>query len=92
MLKHNFALCILVLTFVFPSLQAQIADTKVGTATVSGRVTLKDEPARGVVVVLRSEEAMRAADRSPGLRTKTDENGRFRFANLNAGWYTLAAI
>ena len=62
MLKHNFALCILVLPFAFPSLQAQIADTKVGTATVSGRVTLKGEPARGVLVVLRSEEAMRSAE------------------------------
>jgi protocatechuate 3,4-dioxygenase beta subunit len=92
MLKHNVALCILVLPFVFPSLQAQIADTKVGTATVSGRVTLKGEPARGVVVALRSEEAMRVADRSPGLRMKTDENGRFRFANLRAGRYTLTAV
>jgi len=53
---------------------------------------LKGEPARGALVVLRSEEAMRAAVRSPGFRMKTDENGRFRFANLNAGWYTLAAI
>jgi Carboxypeptidase regulatory-like domain len=92
MLKHNFALSILLWPFAFPSLEAQIADTKVGTAIVSGRVTLKGEPARGVVVVLRSEETMRTNVQSPGLRMKTDENGRFRFANLKAGRYTLAII
>jgi Carboxypeptidase regulatory-like domain len=90
--RHNFAFCILVLLFAFPSLQAQIADPKVGTATVSGRVTLKGEPARGVVVVLRLEEAMRSADRSSSMRMKTDEDGRFRFSNLKAGRHTLDAI
>jgi protocatechuate 3,4-dioxygenase beta subunit len=88
----SFALGILVLPFAFHSVQAQTAETKVGTATVSGRVILKSEPARGVVVLLQSEEAMRAGDRSPGSRMKTDENGRFRFASLKAGRYMLVAF
>jgi protocatechuate 3,4-dioxygenase beta subunit len=92
MSKLSFALSILVLLFVIFTLQAQTLEAKVGTATVTGRVTLKGEAARGVVVLLQSEEAMRAGDRSPGSRMKTDENGRFRFAGLKAGRYTLAAI
>jgi len=92
MQKLSFALSIFVLSFAFHSVQAQTAEAKAGTATVSGRVTLKGEPARGVVVLLQSEEAMRAGDRSPGLRMKTDENGRFRFAGLKAGRYMIFAF
>jgi protocatechuate 3,4-dioxygenase beta subunit len=92
MRKLSFALSILVLPTAFHAVQAQAVDTKVGTATVSGRVTLKSEPARGVVVLLQSEEAMRAGDRSPGSRMKTDENGRFRYAGLKAGRYMLVAF
>lgn len=92
MQKLSIALSILVLPSAFHSVQAQTTEVKTGTATVSGRVTLKSEPARGVVVLLQSEEAMRAGDRSPGLRMKTDENGRFRFAGLKAGRYTLVAF
>jgi carboxypeptidase family protein len=92
MQKLSFAFSIFVLSFAFHSVQAQTAEAKAGTATVSGRVTLKGEPARGVVVLLQSEEAMRAGDRSPGLRMKTDENGRFRFAGLKAGRYMIFAF
>jgi hypothetical protein len=92
MRKLSIALSILVLPFALHSIQAQNAEAKTGTSTVAGRVTLKSEPARGVVVLLQSEEAMRAGDRSPGLRMKTDENGRFRFAGLKAGRYTLVAF
>jgi protocatechuate 3,4-dioxygenase beta subunit len=90
--KHGFAISILVLLFVISPLQAQISEAKVGTATVTGRVTLKGEAALGVVVVLQSEEAMRTGDRSPGSRVKSDKNGRFRFEGLKAGRYTLIAF
>jgi len=92
MRKLSFALSILVLPTAFHSVQSQTAEAKTGTATVSGRVTLKSEPTRGVVVLLQSEEAMRAGGRSPGLRMKTEENGRFRFASLKAGRYMLVAF
>ena len=55
MRKLGIALSILILPFAFHSIQAQTAEVKTGTATVSGRVTLKSEPARGVVVHLQSE-------------------------------------
>ncbi|MBO0862685.1 MAG: carboxypeptidase regulatory-like domain-containing protein [Chloracidobacterium sp.] len=92
MRKLSFALSIIILPSAFHSVQAQAAEAKTGTATISGRVTLKGEPARGALVVLRSEEAVRSTDRSPGFRIKTDENGRFWFANLKAGRYTLSAF
>ncbi|MBO0857557.1 MAG: carboxypeptidase regulatory-like domain-containing protein [Chloracidobacterium sp.] len=95
MRKLSFLLSILSLPFAFHTVwavQAQAGDAKAGTATVSGRVTLKGESARGVVVLLQSEEAIRAGDRSPGLRMRTDENGRFRFAGLKAARYTLIAF
>src|SRR5262245_62020143 len=90
--KFSLALSLLALPFVFLSIQAQTAETKVGTSTLSGRATLKGEAARGVVVVLQSEEAARTRDRSPGLRIKTDEDGRFRFTGVKAGRYMLTAI
>jgi hypothetical protein len=92
MSKLSFSLVILVLPCAFHSVQSQTAEAKTGTAAVSGRVILKSEPARGVVVLLQSEEAMRAGDRSPGSRMKTEENGRFRFAGLKAGRYMLIAF
>ncbi|MBO0857559.1 MAG: hypothetical protein J2P21_03720, partial [Chloracidobacterium sp.] len=56
MQKLNLALSILVLPLAFHSVravQAKAGENKAGTATVSGRVTLKGEPARGVMVVLQ---------------------------------------
>jgi hypothetical protein len=38
--RLSFALSILVLPFAFYSVRAQPAETKTGTATVSGRITL----------------------------------------------------
>src|SRR5262245_35949878 len=92
MLKPSFALSILFLTFAFHSIQAQgqpqRTETSAGTATVSGRVTLKGEPARGVTVLLLEQRAN--ANNSP--RDKTDESGRFRFTGLAAGRYSISAL
>jgi hypothetical protein len=49
MSKLNLILCIIVLPIAFVSIQAQ-SGIRHGTATVSGLVTLKGEPARGVAV------------------------------------------
>jgi protocatechuate 3,4-dioxygenase beta subunit len=87
MRKLSFALSVLVLPFAFHSVQAQAADTKTGTATVSGRVTLKDEPARGVMVAL----TLRGRNFSDAPRARTDENGRFNFTGVPAGSYTVSA-
>jgi Carboxypeptidase regulatory-like domain len=92
MSKIGFAFSILALPFVLLSVQAQTVETRGRTATISGRVTLKGELVRGVVVLLQSEEAREARDKSQGLRAKTDENGRFMFTGLEAGQYRLTAL
>ena len=61
--------------------QAQQKDARVGTATVSGRVTIKGEPAQGVSVFMDSTDI----DVIPSA--KTDENGYFRITGLPAGRY-----
>ena len=88
----RFALSILVLPFAFHSIQAQgttqPAEVKTGTATVSGRVTMKGEPARGVMVILQAQNPGTA--NSP--RARADENGRFSFSGVAAGKYWISAL
>jgi hypothetical protein len=88
MSKLSFALSILVLHCAFHSIQAQPGETKTGTATVSGRVTLKGEPARGVEVILLTH--IRWSANAP--RVRTDENGRFSFTSVAAGTYWIFAV
>jgi 5-hydroxyisourate hydrolase-like protein (transthyretin family) len=92
MSKLSFALSILVLPFAFHSIRAQeaaqSAETKAGTAAVSGRVTLKGEPARGVMIILDGQNRFPSNAHS----ARTDENGRFRFTGVAAGTYSVHAI
>jgi len=88
MSKLSFAISILVLHFTFYSIQAQPGETKTGTATVSGRVTLKGEPARGMEVILVTE--IRWSATAP--RARTDENGRFSFTSVAVGSYSIFAV
>ncbi|HEV2666951.1 MAG TPA: carboxypeptidase regulatory-like domain-containing protein, partial [Blastocatellia bacterium] len=89
MQKLNFALSILVLPFAFHSTGAQPVEAKTGTAMVSGRVTLKGEPARGVMVILRLPLGP-VAPNSP--RARADESGRFQITGVAAGSYRVSAI
>ena len=86
------ALSILVLPFAFHSIQAQgsaqPAKAKTGTAIVSGRVTLKGEPAREVMVFLDG----RSLFPTDSQRARTDESGRFRFTGVAAGGYLVHAV
>jgi Carboxypeptidase regulatory-like domain len=92
MSKLRFALSILVLPFAFHLIQAQgssqAAETKAGTAAVSGRVTLKGEPARGVMIILYGHTPFPSNSHS----ARTDENGRFRFTGVVAGRYSVDAF
>src|SRR5262245_64938041 len=88
MRKLSFALSILVLPTAFHSVQAQTAEVKTGTATVSGRVTLKGEPARGLMVSLQAQNQ----NASDAPRARTDESGRFNFTGLPAGRCSVSAL
>src|SRR5262245_23459529 len=61
---------------------------KTPRGSVSGRITIKDKPAPGVMVGLRGNEMMSAYE--PFMRAVTDENGNYRIANLAAGTYALS--
>jgi hypothetical protein len=87
MQKLSFALSILVLPCAFHSVRAQAAEAKVGTATISGRVRLKGEPARGVMVILQAQNQ----NVSKAPRARTDESGVFNFTGLPAGGYSVFA-
>jgi len=89
MLKLSFVLSILFLPITLHSIQAQVAGTKAGTATVSGRVTLKGEPARGVMVILQAQNNP-VASNSP--RAKVDDSGRYNFTGVAAGMYSISAL
>src|SRR5215471_960537 len=88
MTRLRFAISILVLHFTFHSIQAQPGETKTGTATISGRVTLKGGLARAVEVILVTN--LRWSANAP--RSRTDENGRFFFTNVAAGSYEIFAV
>src|SRR5262249_56137939 len=91
MSKLKFTLGILVSLFSLSlevSIQAQSRETKPETSTISGLVTLKGEPARGVTVLLQNQQSYAA---NPP-RAKSDENGRFRFTGVAAGRYSITAL
>jgi Carboxypeptidase regulatory-like domain len=72
--------------------RAQSKETKVGTSTVSGRVTVKDQPMRGVTVTLREQRPLvTQSDMASAPRAKTDANGMFRITGVAAGRYSVSA-
>jgi protocatechuate 3,4-dioxygenase beta subunit len=81
---------LLLLCFVPDSL-SQSRDVKPPpVASISGRVTLKEEPLRGVLVVLVQRGAPTINGRyAPLAKAVTDEDGRFQMTNLAAGSYLV---
>jgi 5-hydroxyisourate hydrolase-like protein (transthyretin family) len=75
-----------------PRVLAQTGAAKPGTATVSGRVTVKGEPARGLAVALQLTQQNLSSNQSTVPRAKTDGDGRFRFTGVAAGNYLVVAL
>ena len=72
---------------VFAQSPGKQAPTKTPRGSVSGRITIKDKPAPGVMVGLRGNELMSAYE--PFTRAVTDAAGNYRLANIAAGTYQL---
>lgn len=90
-------LTLLALTLLGSALTFAQTQPKEGTATVSGRVTLKGEPAGGVFVGLQPQQTAPGgmpslSDRSQFAKVKTDAEGRFIFSGVNAGQYRIVAL
>ncbi len=82
-------LCCFPLSF---TAHAQSKETKAGTSTVSGRVTVKEEPMRGVTVTLREQRPLvTSSDTATAPRAKTDANGIFRITGVASGRYSVSA-
>jgi carboxypeptidase family protein len=73
----------------------QAKDNKSGS-TVSGRVTLKEEPMRGVTVTLQPQQTQGMVlipyGASISLHAKTDANGIYRITGVPAGRYSVRAV
>jgi hypothetical protein len=67
---------------------AQSKEIKAGTATVSGRVTIKGEPAQGITVYLQQQMMELGNTGTIVPSAKTDGNGHFRIAGVRGGRYS----
>ena len=65
-----------------PSKQAA---AKIPRGTISGRITIKDKPAAGVLVGLRRYEGLNPFEQLP--KAFTDQDGVYRITNVSAGSY-----
>ncbi|HXG64211.1 MAG TPA: carboxypeptidase-like regulatory domain-containing protein [Blastocatellia bacterium] len=61
-----------------------------GTGSITGRVTLKDQPMPGVAVALLPENT--GPRMTPLAKAVTDAEGRYRFTDLAAGRYRVSPL
>jgi len=92
MQKLSFALGILILPSAFHSVQAQTAETRIKTGAISGRVMVKREPAKNILVYLSQVGSSTPSNPDDYLRARTAEGGRFRIAGLAAGSYYVIPL
>jgi protocatechuate 3,4-dioxygenase beta subunit len=93
-LKPKMTPLIFVLLFSLPFQTAGQSQQKTaggGNATISGRVTVKGEPARNVLVYLQPQNT---APSNPDayLRARTDDDGQYHIVGVEAGAYYLYAL
>src|SRR5688572_8195847 len=90
--SHRFCALILFAVLCIPaSLQAQAPvkpAAKIPRGSVSGRVTIKDKPAVGVTVGMRSPPAM-GLPQDKFHRAVTDQEGVYHITNVPAGSYEI---
>jgi len=83
-------ICILLVLGIAVSVQGQTTTQKAGSASISGKVTIKGKPAAGVTVLAALSGNEYSNFR--GHRTRTDQTGSYRFTKLPAGTYKLDSV
>jgi Carboxypeptidase regulatory-like domain len=90
MSNHWFAILALTLVCSLPftfTKEAQAIGALQGTASVSGLVTIKGKPAKGVTIYLQTQQTIESENDGTTPSAKTNENGYFRITGLPAGRY-----
>lgn len=82
--------CLLLIFSLVVCASSQTNSEKSATASVSGKVTVKNKGVAGIVLV--AEEQNFSASITPTYRGVTDEAGNFRITNLAAGTYLIRPI
>ena len=84
MLIRVFSFWLLLLTATFAQTPPSL-----GTASITGRITFKEQPLPGMMVTLESARRSFNAQASP-LSMKTDTDGRYRLTGITAGQYSVS--
>lgn len=95
MSNHWFAILPLTLICSHPfklTKEALAISSKQGTAAVSGRVTIKGGPAKGIKVFFQPQQTTGAGTNETTPGAKTNENGYFRITGLPAGRYVPISL
>ena len=84
MLIRVFSFWLLLLTATFAQTPPSL-----GTASITGRITFKEQPLPGMMVTLESARHIFNAQ-APPLSAKTDTDGRYRLTGITAGQYSVS--
>jgi len=83
--------CILLVLVTAVYLQAQTTAEKVVSASISGKATIKGEPAVRVMV-LANDVREGGSSNTRRYRARTDQTGSYRITNLAAGTYEISTL
>jgi hypothetical protein len=83
--------CVLVILSAASYALAQSAPAKTGTASISGKVTVKDKARPGVVVIAIASDAY-GNTRQERYRATTDQLGNYRISKVPAGSYEVRLL
>ena len=84
--------CILLSFIIAACAQAQGGAAKEQTASVTGKVTVKNRALAGVVVVATGTSDGRSLEQAARYRSTTDNEGNYRLSNIAAGNYFVFPV
>ena len=89
LLRYVPALLLATFVLTVPLFAQSTTPGKPARGTISGRITIKDKAAAGVVVGIRKAFRGNPFESDPPLKTVTDQDGNYRVTNLAAGNYEV---